>query len=358
VCPTEVPACWPGGLCVDWLRSCYESKWRLFKDSTHETPGYYYFAPEPDREHLEFPNHYGSRNWTTDDFPPDEVVLGEMPASTTNVRKWRNGSHGAVIPEPIAFGDPLCFEQGDSVGGAGEPSSIYDGISSRLTPYADQRFGPGLAAWMKPESLVYGTAPHYVRTWEDSSGLGRHLEALTDFPGTVVDTGGIWYPRRVGFNVSEFQRGLSWPGVIRTGEEMSVYLVGQTGQQEFYEDDGGIVLSAIPDTAMLVRPDYMQFQSGGGVAQVAFAPRVSRPFRAWGRVKRGAIEITWDGEETATGETSPPYPFCNGMYEVKPSYAYPQNSPFINEVIVFDRWLEDVYHAQVIDYLRQKYPIS
>src|SRR5215472_17414407 len=58
-----IPGCSTCGQSVDWLRSCYSSKWALFRDSPNTlVRGRYYFSP-PGTPFYTNPTNLGSRVW-------------------------------------------------------------------------------------------------------------------------------------------------------------------------------------------------------------------------------------------------------------------------------------------------------
>jgi hypothetical protein len=103
------PACNVCGYGVEWLRSCYRSTWRLFRNAPDVlTPGRYYFSPEG-TPHYPGLHHFGSRNWTSDERDP-EPALGETSLSPRPYEKG-NQTTGSI---PVALvGDSVCVGLGD-----------------------------------------------------------------------------------------------------------------------------------------------------------------------------------------------------------------------------------------------------
>lgn len=104
---TSIPSCVPCGCVVDWLRSCYSSSWRLFRNDSRVTRGYFYFA-QPGAPHAPFPHFFGSRNWTSPEIvnPP----LGEQSGKQT----YRSGGLSVAFPGHTPVGTPDCFASGDT----------------------------------------------------------------------------------------------------------------------------------------------------------------------------------------------------------------------------------------------------
>lgn len=103
------PGCSTCGYVVEWLRSCYESEWRLFQDRPDvKTPGRYVFSP-PGTPCYPSWHNLGSSIWTTDERDP-EPMLGEVDGTH---RLYSLG----VAPLPFApaalLGSSACIEQGE-----------------------------------------------------------------------------------------------------------------------------------------------------------------------------------------------------------------------------------------------------
>lgn len=113
-------------MAVEWVRSCYRSTWRLFKNSLEETAGRYYFRPEG-TPHLPVPHFFGSRNWTTEEAFTDST-RGETDLTP---RPWENGAVPAQVPLVQLVGSKLCFEQGEEFPHAQVQRTLPDGIDSR-----------------------------------------------------------------------------------------------------------------------------------------------------------------------------------------------------------------------------------
>lgn len=114
------------GYAVEWLRSCYASQWRLTNDSTALTPGRYCAAP-PDTPFFEQLHSYGSRIWTTDDFPDGQPLRGEDRDAR---QRWYNGGTPEVFPSAIAIGQTdLFYPQAGLDGHCGWTTTAENGAS-------------------------------------------------------------------------------------------------------------------------------------------------------------------------------------------------------------------------------------
>ncbi len=117
------------GYAVEWLRSCYRSTWRLFRNNADQlTEGRYYFAA-PDAPHYPGWHNLGSRNWTSDERDP-EPQLGETGQTP---RPWDRGErHPGLIP-PGLVGSPECVALGDQfpLSPADQTRELVCGIDAR-----------------------------------------------------------------------------------------------------------------------------------------------------------------------------------------------------------------------------------
>ena len=112
---------------MEFLRSCYSSKWRFPETGTADVPGYFYFCPE-DTPHYDQWHYFGSRNWHHNDGSPIPV-FGERE----NVRQsWRDGSFPVPRPDPIRVGLQGCIDgTGLNPDADDRPSSLVLGVDVR-----------------------------------------------------------------------------------------------------------------------------------------------------------------------------------------------------------------------------------
>lgn len=117
----------PCGYAVDWLRSCYLSKWLLFRNSDLKTPGRYYFpfALGASVRHYPFPHIFGSRNWTSDEREP-QPIPGE---ANDEKQTWFRG-----LPVPFPEGPGI---RGSSTKIATGGLFPQDTAANRITAGAD-----------------------------------------------------------------------------------------------------------------------------------------------------------------------------------------------------------------------------
>lgn len=113
-----MPACSTCGLFVEWLRSCYRSRWRVWTDTSATIRGRYYRVPHDARGVPQvdpFPGNtiYQSRTWWDRNFQLQQPELGER-LSTKHV--WDAGTPPVRVPNPIVAGDPDCITNGETIG--------------------------------------------------------------------------------------------------------------------------------------------------------------------------------------------------------------------------------------------------
>lgn len=94
------------GYAVEFLRSCYSSKWKIHRDSDQLTAGRYYFSPLG-TPHYPGLHNFGSRVWVSDERDP-LPALGEWDGAQT----WFNGIAPRPLPLPILVGNADCIEHG------------------------------------------------------------------------------------------------------------------------------------------------------------------------------------------------------------------------------------------------------
>jgi len=101
------PACGVCGYAVEWLRSCYRGKWRLFKDRPDiVTAGRYVFADG--KPHYPGVHNLGSANWMADEGVRPAGALGEVAYDG-----WDNGMSAVALPPAGRIGDEGCIADGE-----------------------------------------------------------------------------------------------------------------------------------------------------------------------------------------------------------------------------------------------------
>lgn len=101
------PGCTLCGYAVEVVRSCFRSRWRLFRGRPETTAGVYVFADDSTPCYPGWHN-YWSRDWVSDEL--DGAELGEDPAAT---RGYSLGAPLGWIPAPQLIGDADCIANGE-----------------------------------------------------------------------------------------------------------------------------------------------------------------------------------------------------------------------------------------------------
>ena len=120
-----IPDCSVCGLAVDWIRSCYQSRWHLFGDAPGtSTPGRYYVCP-PKTPFVSVPNLYLSRTWLDNNF----INVQGLGEDLTTKHTWDNGTPPAVLPNNEIIGSDDCIRDGDSIVNGLDFTKIRNGFS-------------------------------------------------------------------------------------------------------------------------------------------------------------------------------------------------------------------------------------
>lgn len=137
---------------MEWLRGCYKSEWRLFRDNTAATvPGRYYFVPD-DTPALPVPHYLWSALKQPEDWPAD--ILGEAFGTR---RVWVNGGLEVPIPPAIMVGGPSCLGfSGLSTSPSETP--LAGGIDIRCWIDAGQNPPPWVPPVVTPDVIPVATA--------------------------------------------------------------------------------------------------------------------------------------------------------------------------------------------------------
>lgn len=172
------PGCTVCGFVVEWVRTPYISRWRLFDNPAIETRGRYVVAP-PGTPHYPGLHPYGSRNWVDDEYDP-EPELGEV----TGARE-----KGTVfgLPAPysraVLVGSATCVERGDHW-----PLPVI----ARTVVGWDSRCYPPIPS-PPPEPTIDVSNCHdqqrlalILELLYQGDGLAAETEFLAWFPGAVV----------------------------------------------------------------------------------------------------------------------------------------------------------------------------
>lgn len=180
---------------VEWLRSCYTSSW-LLPGLTLPlgVPGHYVFAPEG-TPHFPGLHWWGSRNWTTGDFPGG-TEFGEQREER---QKWHSGLQPNPFPSPIPIGDGLDPLRGEPLGDyyAGFPDACYVQVGTSVRQATDfldiesregQRFGAELLDSLYTDDTV--AAAELLAYLGPGASVASVPNTASVIPGTVIGVRG------------------------------------------------------------------------------------------------------------------------------------------------------------------------
>jgi pimeloyl-ACP methyl ester carboxylesterase len=132
-------------MAVDWLRSCYSSRWYLFKDAPLlSTAGRYYFSP-PRAPFFPARHNLGSRNWNDKNWECVQALGEDLVAA----RDWNPGDPPAVNVSTSPIGSNECLADGEAIADAVQSDDLVDG------------FVPACILPTSPNSLTFDEASAY-----------------------------------------------------------------------------------------------------------------------------------------------------------------------------------------------------
>lgn len=179
-----MPGCSTCGFAVEWLRSCYSSSKRLFRDQpTKLAFGRYYFNDKA--PHYGGLHYFGSNNWQRGEMDDDPPLGEPIDAS----RKWYNGRAPERLPLPKIIGSPSCLADGETFPVAPPAPVLIDGIDSRcfLSPAAEI-FNALCALDAPAAQAAYARMVELVYQ-EDFATLGNALNLLTGETPVTMNAG-------------------------------------------------------------------------------------------------------------------------------------------------------------------------
>lgn len=104
------PDCSPCGYVVEMVRSCFVSRWRLFKDRPDLTTAGRFFRVPDNTPALPLFHYYFSRDYVSD-FYEEPVELGETGVR----RKYDKGVPPPGWNPPVVVGEPECIRTGETM---------------------------------------------------------------------------------------------------------------------------------------------------------------------------------------------------------------------------------------------------
>jgi len=168
------------------VRTCFTSKWRLFRGSSVLTLGRYVRCPAG-QPHFPLWHNLGSRDWTSDERDP-WPALGEYNGS----RQYYSGMPPEPFPLPIYFGNDDCFAMGET--GTPPPRTFINGFDCRCyapdlllnTPTVAPLVGLGnratLATLATIQAELYGDAASAAILLQAFMGPNSVVSFVADSP--------------------------------------------------------------------------------------------------------------------------------------------------------------------------------
>lgn len=123
---TVAPSCSTCGLAVEWLRSCYQSKWSLLKGQGRPlTPGRYYFSPQNTPFYAGI-SRLSSRNW----YDRNAIIGESLGEDLDAAHVWDNGAMPPIMPGLFAVGSAQCLSDGEEAKDAVQGTDLVGGFAA------------------------------------------------------------------------------------------------------------------------------------------------------------------------------------------------------------------------------------
>jgi hypothetical protein len=341
------------GYAVDYLRSCYRSRWQLAPPPAPPVDGGYYRSPAGTPV---YPGLHlvGSLNWTNDEREPPPT-LGELSGGK---RPYSKGAPLVTPPPPILVGSAECVQSGDRFPPPVVPRTIVGGLDSRcwtqqgLTPPPPPV--PPPSYWYRSDDLSGSADGVAVANWPDATGLGRNMLQLN--PGLqplLVNVGG--QPVALAFTGAKV---LAPPAGQSLGTEHSIYLVGSFGPTFPTHLCGpsvfggqGASLTGIPDTS----DTQMRYRANSALAVWSYGVSLAST-QLWS-VRRllGSVELAVykvGGAVVALSDAGP-IPFVGAG--ASQTGLVSSRAAGLLEVMLYPYYLDDGSHNSVLSYLAARH---
>lgn len=177
-------------MAVEWLRSCYQSKWYLLADDgmSQPTAGRYYFSPDATPFYAGV-TRLTSRSWY-DQNALIEQGLGEDLAAK---QKWDNGGLPALNPLARSVGTTTCLQYGENTNEAVEAQTLINGFVAEcfVTPPTPPDKWPEMSDYRSCSiQMAYAKLIEWLYAHREAdignvvSNLLGPSYTLTAFPGT------------------------------------------------------------------------------------------------------------------------------------------------------------------------------
>lgn len=187
-------------MAVDWLRSCYQSEWALWRDNPAlMIRGRYYFSP-PGTPFYAGQTLLGSRAWDDnytagygDDPPGLAPILGE---SRTASHRWDSGAPPTAVPQAVPLGSLDCIASGDTTAESVPPADQIEGFPAGCfaapDPNPDYIFG--FSIWSCPTQGFWATVISWLYAAQADQIEGACSERFRGSATTVFAAGALYPP--------------------------------------------------------------------------------------------------------------------------------------------------------------------
>jgi len=290
-----------------------------------------------------------------DDRGPVDPPLGEVTPATKNGRPWRNGAPPDVIPEQRVIGSRECIADGDTVANQDIPYTSYGGIPSLWLPPVSSPFGKGLAAWHRPEGLPGEPEGTPISTWNDSSGLGRHLAQDDPVRQPLLHYADQGSPSATA-SFDNLFKNLTWTQLLETTRDYSLYVSGFLPSNPPFGPFPILAIRHLPAGNSIWAVSGFTMGAGVGSANVStlLDPLQGTQYGIWWVRRKGRrVELGWDRVMTFVGELpliAGVAPGCVAFGRIEVSQA----GPLVREVLLFNAETIDSLHSDVLAYLRSR----
>lgn len=357
------PPCNPGGMAVDFVRSCFTSKWALWGNRPDLlTRGFYYIVPD-DTPFVPGWHYFGTADWTWErDGTYIQPVLGEIKEAN---RPYEKGNLPIGYPPPFFNGSVDCLASGEVFPPVTNPvTCLVAGIDCNtwtqigeippLFPDASS-----LGFWFQPSALPVVPVGTKVPTWPDSSPFAVSLSQVPVPPQpTYIATGLNNLPSLFFDNTTPGIKSLLFGPAYYPCKSYMLYVVARAKGLPFpitgpwvLPVAGGVngVLSAAGNR---IRYNYDGTDTDGPTANFANLGGIFHVRR-----KTGYVEVGLDGTVAASSLT--PGPQTDGFNGIAAA-LYPgigQRQVEVSEMLCVNGQYSDALHLLYLQYLAKKYQI-
>ena len=134
---------------VDFLRHCYRSTWKLFRDSDALTVGKYYFSA-PDARAFPGWHNFGSRTW----YDKNNEILPGLGEDLTTRHLHLSGQWPGRMPEQRTVGGEDCFANGARIADQVDRSTLIDGYPEQCWIPEQPTIPPAPPVPVFPDSIA------------------------------------------------------------------------------------------------------------------------------------------------------------------------------------------------------------